>query len=64
MAFTLNGFGTKYHGTRWMPDGTYITTKWVVAATVRFSWAAPSSNVQGYAPMCTVIQRYTKETWK
>jgi hypothetical protein len=28
MAFTLNGFGTTYHGTRWLPDGTYITTKW------------------------------------
>ena len=30
MAFTLNGFGTTYYGVRWLPDGTYITTKWVV----------------------------------
>jgi hypothetical protein len=30
MAFTLNGVGTQYYGTRWLPDGTYITTKWVV----------------------------------
>jgi len=30
MAFTLNGFGTSYWGTRWEPDGTYITTKWIV----------------------------------
>jgi hypothetical protein len=30
MAFTLNGFGTGYFGRRWQPDGTYITTKWVV----------------------------------
>jgi hypothetical protein len=30
MAFTLNGFGTRYQGTRWLPDGTYITTKWFV----------------------------------
>jgi hypothetical protein len=30
MAFTLNGIGTTYYGTRWLPDGTYITTKWVV----------------------------------
>jgi hypothetical protein len=30
MAFTLNGFGTRYHGTRWEPEGTYITTKWFV----------------------------------
>lgn len=30
MAFTLNGIGTRYYGTRWLPDGTYITTKWFV----------------------------------
>ena len=30
MAFTLSGFGTAYHGTRWLPDGTYITTRWFV----------------------------------
>jgi hypothetical protein len=34
MAFTLNGFGTKYYGTRWMLDGTYVTTKWIVLAFV------------------------------
>jgi hypothetical protein len=30
MAFALSGFGTRYFGTRWQPDGTYITTKWTV----------------------------------
>jgi len=30
MAFSLNGFGTRHFGARWQPDGTYITTKWVV----------------------------------
>ena len=30
MAFTLNGFGTRYHGTKWLPDGTFVTTKWFV----------------------------------
>lgn len=30
MAFTINGVGTQYQGTRWLPDGTYITTKWFV----------------------------------
>ena len=30
MAFSLNGIGTTYLGVRWQPDGTYITTKWVV----------------------------------
>jgi hypothetical protein len=30
MAFTLNGIGTRYQGTRWLPDGTYTTTKWFV----------------------------------
>jgi hypothetical protein len=30
MAFTLNGMGTRYQGTRWLSDGTYITTKWFV----------------------------------
>jgi len=30
MAFTLNGIGTRYCGVRWLPDGTYVTTEWVV----------------------------------
>ena len=30
MAFTLNGIGTRYQGVRWLPDGTYVTTKWFV----------------------------------
>jgi hypothetical protein len=30
MAFTFNGIGTRYYGTRWLPDGTHITTKWIV----------------------------------
>jgi hypothetical protein len=30
MAFTLNGIGTRYSGTRWLPDGSYVTTKWFV----------------------------------
>ena len=30
MAFTLNGIGTKHQGLRWLPDGSYITTKWFV----------------------------------
>ncbi len=30
MAFTFNGIGTKYYGSRVLPDGTYITTKWIV----------------------------------
>ena len=30
MAFTLNGVGTRYQGERWLPDGTYVTTKWFV----------------------------------
>jgi hypothetical protein len=34
MAFTLNGVGTHYQGTRWLPDGTYITTKWFVFAYI------------------------------
>jgi hypothetical protein len=34
MAFTLNGFGTTYYGNRFLPDGTYITTKWVVVLFV------------------------------
>jgi hypothetical protein len=34
MALTLNGFGTSYYGARWLPDGTYITTKWVVVLFV------------------------------
>jgi hypothetical protein len=34
MAFILNGLGTRYQGTRWLPDGTYITTKWFVFVDV------------------------------
>lgn len=34
MAFSMNGFGTRYFGARWQPDGTYITTKWVVVIFV------------------------------
>jgi hypothetical protein len=30
MAFTFNGTGTRYYGRRKLPDGTVITTKWVV----------------------------------
>jgi hypothetical protein len=30
MAFTINGIGTKYVGIRILPDGSYVTTKWVV----------------------------------
>jgi len=30
MAFSLNGSGTRYYGTKYLPDGTYITTKWLV----------------------------------
>ena len=30
MAYTFNGIGTTYYGKRQLPDGTYITTKWVV----------------------------------
>lgn len=30
MAFTLGGTGTHYQGERWLPDGTHITTKWLV----------------------------------
>jgi hypothetical protein len=30
MAFTFNGVGTRYCGRRKLPDGTIITTKWVV----------------------------------
>jgi hypothetical protein len=26
----LRGFGTGYFGTRWQPDGSYVTTKWTV----------------------------------
>jgi hypothetical protein len=29
MAFSFNGFGTRYFGARWEPEGTYIT-KWAV----------------------------------
>jgi hypothetical protein len=34
VAFTLNGIGTRYQGHRWLPDGTYITTKWFVVVWV------------------------------
>ena len=34
MAFTFNGFGTRYYGTRWDTDGSYITTKWIVVIYV------------------------------
>ena len=30
MARTLNGIGTRYYGSRTLPDGTYITTEWFV----------------------------------
>ena len=30
MALTINGFGTRFYGKKWQPDGTYITTKYVV----------------------------------
>jgi hypothetical protein len=30
MAFEIDGFGTKYYGHRWMPDGSYVTTEWAV----------------------------------
>jgi hypothetical protein len=30
VAATLNGIGTRFQGTRWLPDGTYITTEWFV----------------------------------
>ena len=34
MAFVFNGIGTTFYGTRWLPDGTYITTKWWVLCYV------------------------------
>lgn len=35
MPFTLNGCGTKYYGRRDMaPDGSYVTTEWIVLAYV------------------------------
>jgi hypothetical protein len=34
MAFTFNGIGTKYYGSRALPDGTYVRTKWIVFAYV------------------------------
>jgi hypothetical protein len=35
MPFTLNGCGTKYYGRREMsPDGSYITTEWIVLAYI------------------------------
>lgn len=34
MAFTVNGIGAHYYGTRWLLDGTYLTTKWLVFAFV------------------------------
>ena len=30
MALTINGFGTRFYGKKWQPDGTYITTKYVI----------------------------------
>lgn len=34
MAFTLNGIGTTYYGERWLPEGGYITTEWIVLCFV------------------------------
>ena len=35
MAFTYNGFGTKYYGeANLRPDGSFITTEWITAAYV------------------------------
>jgi hypothetical protein len=30
VAFIFNGTGTTYYGIRYLPDGTYVTTKWIV----------------------------------
>lgn len=35
MAYSINGFGTTYYGQRaFERDGSYVTTKWVIAAAV------------------------------
>ncbi len=34
-AYSINGFGTRYYGQRdFRPDGSYITTEWIVLAFV------------------------------
>lgn len=65
MAFTLNGFGTTYYGCRWLPDGTYITTKWVVfffvpiipTTSVRILDTGPAYGSIGYSSQGLTVER-------
>jgi hypothetical protein len=65
MAFTLNGFGTTYYGARWLPDGTYITTKWVVflfvpvipVESVRILETGPAYDFAVYSRQGLTLQR-------
>jgi hypothetical protein len=71
MAFTLNGCGTKYYGTRWLPDGSYITTKWFVIAfapiiplgSVRITEASEVSGHALWNTQALMTQKVPLDKW-
>jgi hypothetical protein len=50
MAFGLNGFGTTYLGARWQPDGTFVTTRWVIFFYVPIVPLGSVRVIEGSAP--------------
>jgi hypothetical protein len=61
MADSINGFGTKFYGARdFWPDGSYITTEWVV---VLFFPILPIRSLRVIATGSTSVTFGTKTTY-